>query len=280
MLHKSTLLVNKSKAVALLGTMILCLAPLASCDTLSSSTKTSINKNVANFYLWLNAPWTDDDSTYQSLRSDIDISLTKADHPAQKAEKYEEQYKKTPTNAKALFGYCYSAYKASELPNGINKSQFDAKFDDLYTLIAKSKLPLPHTYNYARLVFLGASRYHSAGPKLISVGTRLFKHKPSDDEVEYALSTMLTFSSIKKERDQAILYQHDLASRFPSDPRTYRLLGIIYYRMAWLSHSQLEADKSIAAYEREYELSRQDTETQREGKTIVNFIQHLKLQWK
>jgi tetratricopeptide (TPR) repeat protein len=245
-----------------------------------ASTDVFVNQRLKNFYSWLNAPWTDEDAPYQAIRERIDTVLDKSSQPTMIVNSYQAESKKSPTDPKALFAYCYSAFKATELPNGISDTQFDSKFDALYTPIANAALHLPHTYNYARLVFLGDSRYNSAAPDLIPIGKRLFEHSPKDADVEYAFARMLVFSKNPTDINLAISHQQNLARRFPNDPRTDKLLGIIYYRKAWLSHSQTEADKSIAAYRRAYELSPQDKATQHFGEITIKFIQDLKAQWK
>jgi tetratricopeptide (TPR) repeat protein len=257
---------------------IICHTPSASSAAPQESTRSFVAKRVRNFNAWLNAPWTDSDVIYRDLRSMIDIDLTKSSNPAIIVQRYEDQFRRNSTDPKALFAFVYCAFKASEIPNGISKMQFESKFDDLYTSISNAKIQAPQTYNYARLVFLGSAPYND--PTLINIGKRLLKQSPNDDEVEYALATVLTFSKVPADRNLAINYQQDLAKRFPNDSRTYRLLGIINYRTAWLNHSQMDADKSIAAYQRALDLSPQSGTTRSEYKTIIKFIRNLQAQWK
>jgi len=236
------------------------------------------NERMETYESWLNAPWTDNDAAYRDLRRAIDSSLVNSSHPAAIVQQYEDQFRRSPTDPKALFAFGYSSLKAADVPNGIGWTQSRLKLGGLYLPIAASRIRPPHTYNFARLGFLVVADIHSL--PLINIGKRLLKHSPNDDEVEYYLATALTFSKVSTERNLAMSYQHDLARRFPDSPRSYRLLGLIYYRTAWLNHSQTDADKSIAAYRRVLELSPKDQTTRSETEVIIKFIQNLQAQWK
>ncbi len=266
--------------ILLLGVLLMIVHLVAHASAAGSSVPAAktTNKTIETFYSWLNAPWTDDDAPYRNLRHAIDMALANPSSPATIIQQYEDQFRKSPTDSKALFAFVYSAFKASELPNGIGKTQFLWKFDDLYTSIGTSKIHPPHTYNFARLGFLGSAFYND--PALINIGRRLLNHSPNDDEVEYYLATALNFSKVPADRNQAVSYQQDLARRFPNSPRPYRLLGLIYYRTAWLNHSQADADKSIAAYQRAFELSPKTQADRSENDAIIKFIQNLQAQWK
>ena len=279
MLHKSHFSKRQQKIVLLFTAFITlaCLSRTSSAAT-PESTRLFVKKRIATFYSWLNAPWTGNDAPYQTLRDNIDIALAKASHPTEIVQTYENQFTKTPTDSKVLFAYAYSTYKVTELPNGISYSLSHLNFGGVYDSIASAKNYPPHTYNYARLAFLENASLKNS--KLISIGKRLLKHSPNDDEVEYALATVLIFSEAPADHTLAVSYQQDLVRRFPNDQRPYRLLGLIHYRTAWLTHSQAEADKSIAAYQRAFELSPKDKTTQSEGEMTIKFIQNLKTQWK
>ena len=193
-------------------------------------------------------------------------------------QQYEDQFRKSPADPKALFTFAYSSLKAAEVPNGIGWAQSRLKLDNLYILVAASRIRPPHTYNFARLGFLVVADLND--PTRISIGERLLKQAPNDDQVEDYLARALTFSKVPTNRSLAVSYQQDLARRFPDSPRSYRLLGLICYRTAWLNHSQADADKSIAAYRRVLELSPRDQTTRSETEVIIRFIQRLQAQWK
>lgn len=232
------------------------------------------------YYSWLNAPWTDDDAPYAAIRISVDKAVAKAAKPSEIVQDYKRKFINSPANAKLLFAYCYFAFKSSETPNGISKSQFQSEYDNFYTANSDRRLSLPHAYNYIRLAFLGDSHYNSNSPFLTPLGKRLVKHSPEDADVQYALAKLLTYSDSSADRSLGAKYQQELAQRFPADPRTYYLLGSIHYRRAWLTHSQAEADLSIAAYQRSYKLSPQDKATQREGEITIKFVEDLKAKWK
>lgn len=89
----------------------------------------------------------------------------------------------------------------------------------------------------------------SPDPELIGVGKRLLARTPNDYEVEYALAVMANISAKPSDRSQAVVYQQDLAQQFSRDPRQYLLLAAIHRTNAIRSHSQTEAEASIAAFQ-------------------------------
>lgn len=262
--------------VALSAMVYLVICPSAAGPT--GSVAKNANQRIETYDAWLNAPWTDNDTPYNDLRRAIDSALVNSSHPAVIVQQYEDQFRKSPTDPKALFAYGYASLKAADVPNGIGWAQSQLKLDDLYLPIAAARLRPPHTYNFVRLGFLAVADLNN--PARISIGKRLLKHSPDDDEVEYYLARALNFSKVPADRNQAVSYQQDLARRFPNSPRPYRLLGLIYYRTAWLNHSQADADKSIAAYQRAFELSPKTQADRSENDAIIKFIQNLQAQWK
>lgn len=244
----------------------------------SVSAGKNASQRIETYDAWLNAPWTDNDAPYGDLRRTIDIALVSPSNPAAVVQKYEDQFRKSPTDLKALFAFGYASLKATEVPNGISRAESQVNLDALYLPIAASRIRPPHTYNFTRLGFLAVADLNN--PARINIGKRLLKHAPNDDEVEYYLANALNFSKAPTDRNQAMSYQQDLARRFPDSLRPYRLLGLIYYRTAWLNHSQADADRSVAAYRRVIELSPQDQTTRSDTEVIIKFIQSLQAKWK
>ena len=195
---------------------------------------------------WFNSPWTGNDQPYQNIRSDIDQALAEGQKPAAVLQKYRDVAQKQPNSPQAIFGYGYAVYKAETLPNGL--SEAETFQDSCKVSLMWMKVHGPHTYDYARLMFLHES-LSSPTPDLIAVGKRLLARNPIDYEAEYGLATMASVSLNPTEHAQALVYQQDLARRFPNDPRQYRLLAEIYRADAARPHSEAEAAKSIAAYQ-------------------------------
>jgi len=238
---------SKASLVTLACTLILtgAIAPVNS-GTPSNSTQQWARNSLARYYAWFNAPWTADDRPYREIRNDIDHELAKGQKPRMLLQKYKALALLDSTSTKALFGYGYATYQASILPNGIREAE--ASQESGNSFIALEKISVPHTYNYARLRFLKDS-LDAPDPELLGVGKRLLSHDPSDYEAEYALAITAYVSPKPADRLQAAAYQQDLAKRFPQDPRQYKLKAWMHYITAIQSHSQKEAEKSIALYQ-------------------------------
>lgn len=211
---------------------------------LSKSDLDQARASLAKDYAWFNAPWIIGDSAYQNIRNSIDNAYARGQKPGAVLQRYKETAEQQPSSAQALFGYGYAVYRADTAPNEPAGYDLFQEKGKIYTL--SEKFRPPHIYNWTRLMFLHWS-LGSPDPKLIPVGKRLLARNPDDYEVEYGLALMANASMKPEERSLAVTYQQDLARRFPNDPRQYRLLAQIYSGNAALSHSQGEADKSIAA---------------------------------
>lgn len=229
--------------------------------------------SLARDYAWFNVPWTGNDQPYQNIRSEIDQALAKGQKPASVLQKYRTFAQQQPNSPQAIFGYGYAVYEAETLPKGLNEAevfQDSCKVSELWM-----KVHGPHTYDYARLMFLHES-LSSPTPDLIAVGKRLLARSPNDYEVEYGLATMASVSLKPTERAQALIYQQDLAQRFPNDPRQYRLLAEIYRGDAARTHSEAQAARSIAAYERYLALAPQ---FQAKTENDIRLMKELQVMW-
>ncbi len=251
--------------------------------TLASHASTESDRKQAQasmdaYHAWLNAPWTDDDRPYATLRAEIDAAVLKTDKPIEFVRSYQKRSISQPSNPKLLFAYCYSIHKALSQANGLSYKDEQFGYPDFFYDLARRKVHIPRTYNCVRLSFLRNAFVKDQGT--IKAGKRLLERTPDDAAVKYALAIILVYSDVPANRNLAADYQRSLAQRIPNDPRTYYLLGSIHYRQAWLTHSQAEADLSIAAYKRAYARSPQDAATQREGEMLFQFIEDLKAKWK
>lgn len=233
--------------VIAIASLLVLTGPAARADNgpSSESMQEWARASLAKDYAWFNALWTGDDSPYRNIRNSIDHDLARGQKPRTILQRYEDTAKQQPNSPEAVFAYGYAVYKAATLPNAISGAeafQGEAKVYDAW-----EKVHAPHTYNYARVMFLQES-LGAPDPKLIGVGKRLLARNLNDYEIEYGLAVMANVSTNSSDRSQAKAYQQDLARRFPHDPRQYRLLAGIYRITAQRSHSQAEAEKSIAAY--------------------------------
>lgn len=228
-------------------------------------------------YAWFNAPWTDSDRPYARLRHQIEQKFARSQKPVDILKKYKTMVAQHPTDPQAVFAYGYAAYTIANIPDAINSWDASQELGDFY--LAWEKVSAPHTYNYARLLFLTDSNAVT-DPNLVAVGKRLAARNPNDYDVEYYLAVALNLSNNISERTQAITYQQDLARRFPNDPRQYRLLGLVHYITAFRTHSQSEAEQAIAAYQRYGSLSPSTEDTRSYVDSRVRFLRQLQARWK
>lgn len=229
---------------------------------------------LAKYYAWFDAPWMIGDSAYQNIRSNIDHDLARGQKPGAVLRKYKEAEEQQPSSPQALFGYGYAVYKAGTAPNEPNEYDLFQEKGKVYALWEKVRPP--HIYNWTRLMFLHWS-LGSPDPNLIPVGKRLLARDPDDYEVEYGLALMANASMKPEERSQALYYQQDLARRFPSDPRQYRLLAQIYGSDAARSHSQADAEKSITASQKYLALA---PEFQKKTEENIRIMKEYQVMWR
>ncbi len=228
-------------------------------------------------YAWFNASWTDNDHPYASLRHRIEQEFVGSQKPVSILQKYKTMAVQHPADPQAVFAYGYAAYTIANIPNAMNSRDMAQELDTSDLVL--DKISPPHTYNYARLLFLRDSNAVT-DPNLVAVGKRLAARDPNDYDVEYYLAVALNLSKDVSERAQAMTYQQDLARRFPNDPRQYRLLGLIHYITAFRTHSQSEAEQAIAAYQRYGSLSPSTEDIRSYVDSRVRFLRQLQARWK
>ena len=253
------------------------LSPLPASAGAPIPSQTAVRASLKTYYAWMNAPLTDDDRPYQALRNHIEQALSSGRKPAEVAKEYQNAAVREPADALAKFGYYYAASRAANVPNGISPSDAMKAGNDFESLIEKHSLP--HTYNYARLAFLNGV-YAASDIRLISMGRRLMKRDPQDSSVEYALAKVLTYSDAPLDFTQAVALQQDLARRFPNSPKTYWLLGDIYYHTAYRSHNQADVERTIAAYQHVLDVAPPTPEVRDAVRVTVLFIRNLEARWK
>lgn len=246
----------------------------ADSNPLSKSDLDKARASLAKDYAWFNAPCTDNDRPYHDIRDGIDHALATGQKPAVMLQQYETAARQQPNNSQAVFAYGYAVYKAATLPNAISENEAFQEEGKVY--YAWEKVHAPHTYNYARLMFLHWS-LTAPTPELIPLGKRLLARDPNDYEAEYGLAVMANVSPKASDRSQTVAYQQDLARRFPNDPRQYRLLAAIYRVTAIRSHNQAEADKSIAAFRQYLALA---PEFRVQTQENIRLIQELQTMWR
>lgn len=222
------------------------------------------------YYAWINAPWSEDDQPYQRIREAIDQAVTSEKKPADILKQYQAIFSKSPSDYQAQFGYYYAAYKYASAPNIYDNHIGLEVLGNLSTTIIRK--PHPHTYNYARLVFL-CDQYNYVDPNLKAVGIRLVRRDPSDYDVKFYTVSTLAASSVPSDRVLAITYAQDLIQRYPKKASSYSLLASVHYQ-SWLRKKDPhEASEAIAGYQQYLRLAPPESPFR---KQIQGYITQLK----
>ena len=256
---------KRQKVAQWLCTGVFCLGVLSAAERCAqampskSALAAQARSDLANYYAWLNAPWTDDDRPYARLRAKIEGSATDDAKAYSLFQTYEAALARDQHNPQVQFADYDAGYLADTLPGGLHAVvtlSSDPRAEGLRERLWNVstwviRTPPPHTYNVARLVFL-CSAYGFADPNLRALGLRLVKRDPSDYSVGYYTVTVLLASGFGKSADvtRALPLAQDLVRRHPSKPAVYGLLGFAYYNRWTLSKKQADAILATAEFKK------------------------------
>lgn len=148
-----------------------------------------------------------------------------------------------------MFGYYYlKLYEARVEADQTGKvsEKTHRLFSNLGYGIQFGRVKFPHTYNFARLVFLCAM-FDSFDRELIPLGKRLLAHDPSDYQVKYTLTGLLAGSKSQPDIDLAMGYAHELTNEY-QHPGVQYLLGYLYEKRWRQTHSKADANDATGEY--------------------------------
>jgi len=186
-----------------------------------------------------------DDSPYDAIKHFIDKDA-KSGRPAVEADyqKYKAAYLKSPRNLEYLYGYIYSADQIHELY--YNWPSTDEYYDistGIFTVIYKKQVKVPHTFAWARLVFIVMPGSDAAG-----MGERLMALAPNDDEIKYVAAIDLAYySEDLAVREKGIdIAKGQIAKHNDGDSNAN--LGSVYSYLYFWTHDLKYVDLGIEAY--------------------------------
>ena len=246
-----------------LGVLCLCVLGITEHRAQAMPSKSALaaqaHADLARYYTWLNAPWTDDDRPYARLRAKIEGSATDGAKAYSLFQAYEAAVAHDPHNPQVQFADYDAAYMADVLPGGLHTVEslsggpraieLRDRVGDVFYWAGRDKPP--HTYNVARIVFL-CSAYGFADPRLRDLGLRLVKRDPNDYYVKYHTVVVLTASGPGEPADvtRALSLAQDLVRRYPDKPAVYGILGSVYYNRWTISKRPADAILATAEFQK------------------------------
>jgi len=188
-----------------------------------------------------------DDSPYDAIKHFIDKDA-KSGRPAVEADyqKYKAAYLKSPRNLEYLYGYCYSAHQIHELfyewPSG---DEYGSSARHIFNVIYQKQVKVPHTFAWARLVFIVMP-----GPEAAGMAERLMALAPNDDEIKYRAASDLAYYSYNQDltgRQKGIdIAKGQIAKHNNGDSNSN--LGAVYYNIYFWTHDSKDAELAIESY--------------------------------
>ena len=222
---------------------LLVLAPLPTA-ALPTRTQPQTPRNWTTVWGWATASWGGDDRPYRQIRATIDNASSGGRKPQELMDFYETAARKAPNDPEAQFRWAYAAYKAALTVNYNTGERLLGDPRDALVLA-----PFPHSYEYARLIFLTEDYAVMLVYQLTPVGKRLLRRNPNDYEVKYGTARDLMFSRNPADRQLALKYIEELIRERPERPHPRELLGLFYYQRWQVSRSRDDAGRAIAAYQ-------------------------------
>ena len=213
------------------------------------------------FFSWMNAPWQGNDRFFAQERKDIEASIQSGQNPADLVKQYESDAKKYPSAPTVQFRYYYAAYESGIKDHTVSGYEAsNIRLGDMHLFDLGVTNGAANTYNYVRLEFLCVVFSDPVGYyTLKDVGARLLAKDPSDFNVKFALTELLSVSRNPTDNVTAVKYSLEMASQYPSNPRVFGMLGYAYYAEWRRSHNQADAANAITAYQHYLNLEPSDS---------------------
>ena len=204
-------------------------------------------------YAWTKEAWTGSDAPFLQLRESIDKKIgaaSKAQLPALVA-RYRKQAEAQPNDAEAQFAWGYAAYQAYGAGYEIPETYRGMRPISL----ALYRAPSPHSYQYARLLFLTTMLWKVEDYKLRELAGRLLKRNPNDYVVKYAADGTLKTRLSAADRQVALSYAKDLVQLKPQYAKSYAALGSAYMSVCLYDDDRSACDQSLEAYDKFYRMA-------------------------
>ncbi len=202
-------------------------------------------RNSVTVREWATTSWDGDDRPYQQIRATIDNAIADGRKPQELLDLYEMTALRQPNDSQLQFKWAYAAYMAAKQTDYYQGERILGKPREMLVLA-----PFPHSYEYARLIFLTESYVNMPyGSHLQEVSKRLVKKNPADRNVKYEAASNLVYDSSSADRQLGMTYIQELIKAEPSWSNPHGLLGAIYYERWKMNKSKSEGDKAVAEYQ-------------------------------
>jgi hypothetical protein len=213
------------------------------------------SEGIARYKNWLNSEWTDDDTPYAAIRADIDAKIKRGISTdtilgSIKGMPDHELYNsKTPVDPKLVFTYYYAKYQSAIPARQVEDRHLVGDLKDIYIIVKNHSDQIPHTYNFARLVYLIGEINYFDYTYYLQLGGRLYQKDPNDARIEGTYGQLLFSSGTPENRKRAFELAEDEKKRHPKLAISYAGLGYLYYCRALEQHNVSDAKRSISEYQ-------------------------------
>ena len=228
-----------------------------------------VGKWSPHAWVWTTEEWTGDEKPYQRIRLYIDKFIAQGQKPDNLARKYKVLAQKDTSDPQAQFRWGYAAFRAaakSATPE-LHLQGVENAFEWTNS---------PRTAEFARVWFLVIAR-NSPYHRLSSVGERLVRRFPKEDELKFYVIKVLDPGLVASERPKSLKLARELVQSQPKRPSAYSVLGETYFKIWTKSKNPADANKAIAAYRKVIQIAPPNHPSCKEAQGWIKFIQRLTL---
>ena len=221
-------------------------------------------QDSASRWQWMEEKWNGDEAAYQKLRAVIEKNKREGKLTSDVIERYRLLHEKKQTDPSALYQWSYASFEATQTNPPIFQAQ-------LVSPTTFEEAPSPHTYEYDRLRFLVWAHY-SPHARFQSIGERLLRHTPNDNDVRYYLIQCYEPEHSEQEKQKALTLAQNLIHSAPYRPGAYSALAGIYFRLWMVNHQTKDGNKAVSAYQEYLYIAPKNYAWRRQAASIIGYI--------
>ena len=192
---------------------------------------------------WVFEKWSANDKVFPLINKQLQKKILASHDAVSITAAYGELFKKTPKSTVLLFKWGMSTYYASK-----TKSSTWFPTDSDLLLTSLDVIPSPHSFQYDRMRFLIQSHFRGED-FLKTMGLRLLKVNPGDDEVKSSMFPVLNIVGNPRDGQLALDFANELIAKHPANPRWHAMLGSTYNLISVRTNKRLDCEKAITAYQ-------------------------------
>jgi hypothetical protein len=196
-------------------------APFKSVPASTAESRKEAADGIARYRNWLNSKWTDDDAPYAAIRAEIDAKIKRGVSPDAIANSITEMSNhgfynpKAYVDPKIVFTYYYAKHQYYLSTRKTEDPNLVGELNDIYIIVRNHSEEIPHTYNFARLVYqIGLINYFDY-TYYLPLGERLYQKDPNDARIEGTYGQLLFSSGTPENRKRAFELAEDEKKRHP-----------------------------------------------------------------